>query len=172
MAVAYGRFLVIKYLYPFQVDQFTFITRIPRDLIGFNILIKPFSLPVWLCIFISYFCFIVLDQNKMNRLLKRTEFNNESLFWICIGILFCQPHLHLSSARISTKTIVLVWLLSVTILSNFYSGHLSSMLAIPSRSPLDTVEKLMRACISKEIIPLIHRHALIFQSIQVNDDYC
>nr|XP_027199936.1 glutamate receptor-like [Dermatophagoides pteronyssinus] len=155
------RILVIPFLDTYWMDRLAFAIRKQQPHLDFDILLRPFELDVWLCLLATFLLFFIFD-NLMNRLFPPKSSlptghqidSLDNLCWIDFCLLCRQPYPWLARLRLSTKICTIIFIFSISVLSNNYGGGLCSLLAVPASVSIDNIDKLADACRSHRIIPL------------------
>lgn len=181
--MTYERSFIIKFLYPYSIDKLTFCTPMPKIDFNFDILLKPFDKFLWFCLAGIFLLFHIFNYIKINcrilgktkkwtnnefgQMVKNNNIHDENLVWIGLFILLRQPYKFLRRMQFSIKIALAIWLLCSIILTNSYSGFLCSMFTIPSKTKIDTLNKLAEASRSRNIIILGKKNTILFDIIQV-----
>ena len=171
--MTYDRHLRMNFFFSHWMDYVTFGMRWPeRNHNGFNLLLKPFSYQVWFLLITVFIVFIILNKFKIRILIPirivhhQNGLNSQqyrssidlNLLWINLSLLFRQPYYWLRYLDTSIKICVIFWTFSALILTTFYSGFISSILAIPIHDGITTVHQFAEQCESQNIIPLIRNN--------------
>ncbi|KPM02495.1 Glutamate receptor delta-1 subunit precursor (GluR delta-1)-like protein [Sarcoptes scabiei] len=178
--ITYERHLVVDHLYPHWIDELSYATSLPAKQISFDLLLKPFTWEIWLCIFASFlFLFLFntirfalscwdssnLKQNDQSQRKneKCSMQNNSNIIWISFCLLLQQPSHWLRSLDLTLKIFIVFWMISVFLLAQIYGGRLYSILTIPSQYTIDSILKLADACRSKKMVSLIQANTSFYE---------
>ncbi|KAH7639541.1 glutamate receptor delta-1 subunit precursor -like protein [Dermatophagoides farinae] len=173
LMMTYHQHLRMNFFFTHWMDYITFGTRWSmKNSTSFTLLLKPFSYQVWFLFIVVFIVFIILNKFKIRIIIPirivqhRNRFNSQqyrssielNLLWINLSLLFRQPYHWLRYLDTSIKICVIFWTFSALILTTFYSGFISSILAIPIHDGITTVHQFAEQCESQNIIPLIRNN--------------
>ncbi|XP_046908677.2 uncharacterized protein LOC124490250 isoform X2 [Dermatophagoides farinae] len=147
------------------VDRLTFATIFPENQINFDLLIRPFSKEIWLCLWLSLSLFLIFQEFKIyfnnSLLMKNTgkkslnhHHHRANIFYIAIRLLLKQPYQQLRWMKKLEKFCLIIWCMAIIVLHILYGTFLFSTLTIPTKMVIDTVDKLAEECGQNKIIIL------------------
>ncbi|OTF73837.1 hypothetical protein BLA29_007415 [Euroglyphus maynei] len=157
----FERILFIPFLNTYWLDRLAFAIRPQQTHVDFDILLRPFHRDVWLCLLATFLLFFIFDY-LMNCLFSSESsssngyqiYSSNNLCWIDFCLLCRQPYPLLTRLRLSTKICTIIFIFSISALSNNYGGGLCSLLAVPTSLAIDNLNKLADACRANRIIPM------------------
>ena len=156
MLVTESRNMVIDYTEPYTIFCKTFVSPLPASIDPWNVLMKPFTWPVWVSVIVSVLVSTVAFKTvkKLNAVVNqinssRQDWRNNTQFIVrCLlkqGVFFPQST--------SSKIYALTWLLCSLILTSSYAGLLTGFLTAPIKSsPITTTDQLLKTSIPIGII--------------------
>ena len=156
-----NRSKAVEYFYPHLTTDVTFITTQPQEkTTNIYLAFKPFSINVWIGLFLSIFTCFLFDK-LYNRI--HAERYVTKVFWYSINSMFRQQYTIPASNNIrSSLNIWFVnWSLATFVLTTAYGGYLVSLSTIPNRvKTIDTVDELALAVETNKIIVTSLRNSL------------
>lgn len=140
IGITYDRTNVVDFSYPYLFDYVKFVTKTPGYVSKETALFHPFTLNVWLCLFLSIILVAILC-----RVLLRKKYSFQIIFLYIIGIILNQGK---KIEVKNTKHIVLIcsWFFGAVFLSYSYTAVLLSFMTVPLReNPIDNKRQLLDA---------------------------
>ncbi|KAH9416362.1 hypothetical protein DERP_000867 [Dermatophagoides pteronyssinus] len=160
----YNRQMIADFLYPHFIDKSTFAIQPSNtidynsDYVRFNLLIRPFTLDVWLA-----FLFILILFGFLNFFLKLIPNTNKkikhNIIWINLCLLTGQPYTLMKFTPISVRLSAIIWAFGIKILYNYYQGSLCSILTIQDDNIIDTIDELAMASKTGLVLPMLVSHS-------------
>lgn len=177
--MTYERYNHFKFLYPYTVDRLTFATIFPENQINFDLLIRPFSKEIWLCLWLSLSLFLIFQEFKIyfnnSLLMKNTgkkslnhHHHRANIFYIAIRLLLKQQYQQLRWMKKLEKFCLIIWCMAIIVLHILYGTFLFSTLTIPTKMVIDTVDKLAEECGQNKIIILTQLNSANGKILLVN----
>lgn len=137
------RVKAVKFSYPFWISEITFITQKPEFSHDIWTLIHPFSLEIWIILLI-YFILLPFVLYSISK--KKISFKNIALD--VIRPFFQQP-LTTITKKDGQSIMMLLWIMSMTLLSYCYSAVLLSFLAFPPEKGVHNIKELSSAIVNE-----------------------
>ncbi|XP_055931957.1 glutamate receptor ionotropic, delta-2-like [Argiope bruennichi] len=131
---------VVDYSYPYDVEDLTFATAIPKYLPKTTAFIAPFDTYIWGTLLITTIIFLIAF-----RFCQKKKRSFQRIVLKFVGYLLLQP-LDVEPASKRSSLLVVTWLLTARFLSFFYSAALLAFLTIPQEeNSVRTIPQLSEA---------------------------
>ncbi|XP_064469548.1 glutamate receptor ionotropic, delta-1-like [Ornithodoros turicata] len=136
----------VDFVYPYLVDTFAFVTKVPRRLPFKKAITQPFRFEVWLCILASLATTSLVLGLLWRWTPRRFLVGQPPDFWLLLATLTHQSGWRSAYKTTSFRFLLGSWLLLTTVTANAYSCLLLSLLNVPEYDEqIDTVPQLERA---------------------------
>lgn len=137
------RVKAVKFSYPIWISEITFITKKPEYSHDIWTLIHPFSVEIWIILLI-YFLILPFVLYSINK--KKISFTKIALD--VIRPFFLQPSTTITKKH-GQSIMMLLWIISMTLLSYCYSAVLLSFLAFPPEKGVHNIKELSSAVVNE-----------------------
>ncbi|KAK9498876.1 hypothetical protein O3M35_003431 [Rhynocoris fuscipes] len=156
------RLSVVFFVHPSGSYRSCFIFKHPSSLASYSAFAKPFTIPLWFCIFTT-FTLAGISLRFMKRYeikdLPKNESNLSNSLLIILGIL-CQQGIYSDSFRNPTRILTLVFQLMSFMVYSFYGAEIVGFLLTDSPRTINTLDKLIDSPFKlySENLPYYHNH--------------
>lgn len=152
VALEYERQMVIGYLYPHCIDRFTFATSKPYSGQYIEQFLHPFQSIIWIGLIVVFILFLLFDQMDQYFNRKQSLSSSETITWFALRTILRQSSSWKTKIRPAKYLIISFWLIPAFILTISYSSIIQSELTVPIVHRINTIEQLIDACQSKQIM--------------------
>ncbi|XP_064482521.1 glutamate receptor U1-like [Ornithodoros turicata] len=146
LSIFYNRVKYVDYIYPYIVDCFAFVTKVPRRMPFTHAIVQPFRIQVWLSLLASLAVGAIVL-----RLLQRWTPDHSLVgrvpdLWLLLATLAYQSGWRSEYQTTSYRIFRGTWLVLAVVLAQAYCCVLLAVLSVPQyEKDIDTVSQLEEA---------------------------
>ena len=148
-----NRVKVVDHSYPYLIDSITFTSPLPT-LYGYTNLLEPFDNHIWICIMSSILTIITVKYFIFGRL----DFSP-------FRTLFGQPIAREKTNSFGDRLLLFNWLIMSVILTSSYAGCVYSLISVPKKLKIETLNSLIDGQNSGLVRAIIYSQAAIYYNL-------